>query len=106
MSFPHDLVIRKVLGKKEWVLVEPFEYVTSHGATITVPYGFVTDLTTMWREKYAEAAVIHDYCLMLYTRDQARDIFDEALHTLESHWLEHKVMMFAVWLNDLRYRFK
>lgn len=61
-----------------WQLLSPLVY-----NDITVPAGFITDLTTGFIEgKHTRASVLHDYALSLYTRLKADKIMREALPTL------------------------
>ena len=85
---------------RKWTVTKSFSYVARNKELITVPVGFTTDLTTLWRERYPEASLIHDQCLTYKTRREARHIFDECLYILEANWLEHKFLVFMVWCFD------
>lgn len=79
--------VRPFADHREWVLVEPLEYVIGQsGVSITVPHGFVTDFASIpqpfWsllspHGLYSKAAIVHDYLYwsQLCTRQQADNIF-------------------------------
>ncbi len=106
-SFTSPLVV-EFLGKGKWRLSQTFEYRTKSGKAIRVPGGFTTDFASIpkmfWSilppyGKWGKAAVVHDYLYYInkeYTREQADDIFKEAMGVLGVNWLVKGILYNAV----------
>src|SRR5687768_3903680 len=91
-----------------WVLTNPLRYrstvLKSH---MIVPIGFVTDFASVPRLPLAyvlagdtahPAAVVHDYLYQTHmtTKDEADDIFEEAMGVSGEPWWRRKIMSNAV----------
>lgn len=79
-------------------LINPLVYSSTRYGTISVPFGFRTDLASIPRllwgvlppiGRYDAAAVVHDYLYLTMrgSRKEADDILFEAMRVSNSHWL-------------------
>jgi len=108
-TFTKPLII-KMLPNERFELAESFDFHVGHvgsGEVITVPKGFITDLTSTPRifwplvsphGYHSKAAVLHDYLLIkgIKTKKYADDVFNEALAVLDVPRLKRFVMYKAV----------
>ena len=98
---------------REWILCEPFSYMTGAGEIITVPVGFITDLASIpapFRNIFAvnglhrRAAVIHDhlYSIKNKKRIDADNIFNEAMGVCGvptiKRWLMYRAVRLFGWM--------
>lgn len=82
----------RVYDKGEWVLLEPFRYMSFSGKDYTVPRWFITDLASIpWvteplfdSVEHRAAGVIHDwlYASQQVSRAEADELFREMLEVL------------------------
>ena len=114
--FPDEPIFKLAGNRNGSMLVEmekPFRYISSKG-TITVPIGFISDGTSVPRMfwsifspfngEYFEAALIHDYLYSKasntnhpdFEREDADNIFKEAMFNLGVHWLKRGTIYRAV----------
>jgi hypothetical protein len=116
-SFARPLILEMLDDGHNYKLVEPFDYDTSLGMTITVPAGFVTDFASVPRifwnllpptGRYGKAAVIHDYLYRTYgagSKIVADAIFYEAMKALGVNAIVRGVMYLGVhWFGGRSYR--
>ena len=112
--FLNRLRMEHVSGKTEWLIHEPFRYeLADKSCVITVPAGFVTDLTSVPRilftifprdGKYLEAAIIHDYLYSVQkdcdgnsiSRKFADKVFLEAMKSLNVRWTRRRAIYVGV----------
>ncbi len=104
--FPID--IRHIQGSKNWELLSPFTVENDKGIKITVPIGFITDLSSVpWGlrnvshpSEYPEAAVPHDYIYRELThrctKKCADKLFVEILKHLGAGKIQRKLMYWGV----------
>lgn len=108
-------------GNKHFELIEPFDYYVGHEGSddvVSVPVGFQTDFASVpcmfWPilppvGRYSKAAVVHDYLCeqcekynyqynqyAIKTRQEADDIFLEAMTILEVKPWKRTIMYIAV----------
>ena len=119
-SFTSPLVVTPMPDGRRWRLVERFRYrigSMESDRIITVPVGFVTDFASIpwlfWQflpawGRYGKAAVVHDYLYQhhmiqvsenlyfTFSRDQADDIFHEAMLVENTRHWKAKLMWLAV----------
>lgn len=109
--FPDRLILEDagtVNGSRLFKLEFSFRYLSSLG-TVTVPAGFITDGASIPRifwnilapfGEYFEAAVIHDYLYSphnrRFRREQADEIFKEAMFNVGIGWLKRETIYRAV----------
>lgn len=98
--FISDLDIR-VLGNRNFKLLQPLTYVDNKGNLYTVPDGLKTDFASVWKipivstllsGKCNKEATLHDYfyktgCI---SRKQADLIFRESIISNEDNWSRRK----------------
>ena len=101
------------IGPRLFRLTAPFEYCSSE-EVITVPEGFITDLTSVPRlfwsvfppaGQYAKAAVIHDYLYQHHqlSRQAADKLFLDAMTALGVGFKTRRLIYIAVRLFGARY---
>jgi hypothetical protein len=109
-SFTRELITTPLKDGKRWVIRREFFYdvgFEGSGDRITVPVGFVTDLTSVpkifWSllprwDKYGQAAVIHDYLYFSHEKDRkdSDKIFYEAMRVLGVDKWKAKLMYNSV----------
>lgn len=109
-SFTKNLILSPLKNGKNWTVRKEFFYdigFEGSGNRITVPVGFVTDLTSIpklfrgifsvWG-KYGKGAVVHDYLYFSHekTRKEADYIFYENMIFLEVKKYKAKIIYNAV----------
>ena len=91
----------RVLGNRNFKLLQPLTYIDTEGNLYTVPKGTKTDFASVWKVPIASTllagkcnkeATLHDYfyktgCI---TRKEADLIFREAIISNEENWLFYK----------------
>ena len=108
IAYPLPLRTEKVLFKREWILLELFEYCRDNGEVIQASVGFHFDFLSIPRilwtvvgsptSRGAEAGCIHDFlCVtMPWPRDKTDRIFLEGLRDCGVPYLNRMVMYWAV----------
>ena len=110
-KFEGALILEDVDGH-EWIVHDPIKYFCSDGDTVTIPFGFRTDLASIprlfWRlfkptGRYDKAAVIHDKLYRTHwtdtkeiTREYADWTFLEAMQVCGCWWITRNAMWTAV----------
>lgn len=98
----------------EWAVLRPLTFRAADGRAFTVPRGFVTDLASIpalvrpvldRNGRSRRAAVLHDflYCTQPVARDDADELFDEALALDKEPWWSRTAMYAAVRLGGWLY---
>lgn len=98
----------------EWVVLRPLTFRAADGRAFTVPRGFVTDLASIPRllrpaldqnGANRRAAVLHDflYIAQPVERDEADELFDEAMALDGVGWLKRTAMYAGVRLGGWLY---
>jgi hypothetical protein len=99
---------------KNWLVLEPIEYVTDRGEWIDIPAGFKTDLTSNYREgKWTKASILHDwlYSCGRFSKRRSDTIYREAMKSLGVGWWQRNKMIaaldlfgFKAWRHWRKYR--
>jgi hypothetical protein len=84
---------------KNWLVLEPIEYVTDRGEWIDIPAGFKTDLTSCYPEgRWSKAAILHDwlYSCGRFSKRRSDLIFYEAMKGLGVGWWRRSRMLIGL----------
>lgn len=93
MPFRTELVVKAVMGTKQWQLVRPLMYLTANNQWVTVPQCYRTDLASVPRpvwwliprddECARRPSVVHDFIYTnatdRFTKAEADQVFYDAL---------------------------
>ena len=102
-----EFVIDGESQDNQWVMLAPLVFRADDGRVFTVPRGFVFDLASIPRVlrsvfnvngKSRAPAALHDYfyCTQMVSREQADDLFREALLCRKVDLVERNVMWVGV----------
>lgn len=81
--------LRQLAGARRYTVLEVIRFYTDLGYLITVPVGFISDLTSSWREGYwTRSAILHDWLFWsgIMTKAQSDAIFLEAMTCDAVEW--------------------